>query len=130
MSLIVTLVPLEEGAALVAHGYTYLDVRSEAEFAEGRAVGAINVPWRRTAASGMVPNPDFIVEAEARFARDAKLLVACKANGRARAAAEALVEAGFVDVVVLRAGFDGIRDQFGRVVEAGWGGAGLPVESD
>ena len=124
------LVSLEEAQALLAIGYVCLDVRSEAEFSEGRARGAINVPWRRTAPSGMEPNPDFLTQSEAMFAHDTKLVVTCKANGRALAAAEVLASAGFVDVVVLRPGFDGLRDHFGSVVEPGWGRAGLPVESD
>ena len=41
-----------------------------------------------------------------------------------------LIEAGVLDASLLvdqRAGFGGVRDGFGKLVEAGWQGAGLPV---
>lgn len=120
---------IEEARALVAAGHSLVDVRSEPEFEEGRAAGAVNVPWRRMGATGIEPNPNFVHDVRQRFGADAKLVVYCKALGRARSAADALVRAGFAEVVVMHGGFDGVRDHFGRVVAPGWGRLGLPVES-
>jgi len=125
------LVSPEEAARLVGErGFALLDVRSEPEFAEARARSAVNVPWKRAAPSGLVQNTYFIDEVRARFVPEAGLVVYCRADGRSRPAAAALVAAGFADVVVLESGFDGLRDHFGRVVRPGWLAAGLPVERD
>jgi hypothetical protein len=43
-------------------------------------------------------------------------------------AAEALTADGYTHVIDQRAGFEGPRDAFGRVLEPGWSPAGLPVE--
>lgn len=125
----VPIVELDEAKARLMNGALYLDVRSEPEFEEGHADGAINVPWRRFGPQGMEPNPRFLEQIAARLTRDQSLVIGCKSNVRARAAADALSAAGFEDLVVLKVGFDGIRDQFGRVTEPGWGRVGLPVES-
>ena len=117
-----------EAFALLASGYVYVDVRSEPEFDEGRPRGAVNVPWRKFGVRGLEPNAAFVEDVRARFERDARIVVGCKFGDRARRAAAVLVEAGFNDVVVQRAGYDGVRDQFGRVLEAGWLGAGLPID--
>ncbi|MBI4365362.1 MAG: rhodanese-like domain-containing protein, partial [Deltaproteobacteria bacterium] len=39
------------------HGWTYLDVRSEQEFAAGHAKGAINIPQMHKALLGLKANP-------------------------------------------------------------------------
>src|SRR5687767_8384084 len=119
----------EEAKRLIDEdGYTYLDVRTEAEFAAGRPVGAKLVPFMFAGAAGMTPNPDFVKSVEAQFPKDTKLVVGCKAGGRSIKAATALVAAGFTNVIDQRAGFDGARDAFGKVTEPGWAPAGLPVE--
>ncbi len=117
-----------EAHDLMAAGYAYVDVRSAPEFSEGRPSGAINVEWRVVGAFGFEPNPRFVDEIRARFATDAPLVIGCKSGDRSFPAAEALVRAGFRNVVVARAGFDGVRDHFGRVVEPGWSRLGLPTE--
>lgn len=124
-----TLVLAGEAARLVAtESYALLDVRSEPEFAESHAAGAVNVPWKRAEATGLVHNTHFIDEVRARFGAGAPLVLYCRAEGRSRSAAAALAAAGFGAVVVVRGGWDGRRDHFGRVVEPGWLAAGLPVE--
>ena len=52
----------KEAKNLLENGYRYLDVRTEREFAEGHAEGAVNIP---IAGEGMVPNPDFVDVVEA-----------------------------------------------------------------
>jgi rhodanese-related sulfurtransferase len=113
---------------LLADGYVYVDVRSEPEFADGHPAGAYNVPLMHLGGGGMKPNPRFVEVMKASFPTNAKLVVGCKAGGRSLRAAEALLAAGYTDVVDQRAGWDGSRDAFGQLTEPGWGPAGLPSE--
>jgi rhodanese-related sulfurtransferase len=117
-----------EANAKLADGFTYVDVRTPEEFAAGHPAGAINVPIALAAPAGMAPNPDFTRVMTAAFAKDAKIVVGCKAGGRSLRAAQALVDAGFGNVIDQRAGWDGARDAFGQVTEPGWSKAGLPTE--
>lgn len=109
-------------------GYLYLDVRSEPEYAAGHPRGAQNLPIMHAGPAGMQPNPDFLAVAQALYPRDAKLILGCRSGQRSMRAAEVLINAGYTEVIDQRAGFDGPRDPFGKVLEAGWGPAGLPVE--
>jgi rhodanese-related sulfurtransferase len=118
----------QEAQALLAQGYVYVDVRSEQEFEEGHPEGAYNVPIAHMGGGGMTPNPKFSEVMNAHFAKDAKIVVGCKAGGRSLRAANVLLGEGFANVVDQRAGWDGARDAFGKVTEAGWGPAGLPSE--
>jgi rhodanese-related sulfurtransferase len=114
----------EETQALVAEGFVYVDVRTEAEFSAGHPPGALNVP----VSSKGVPNPDFVSVLESALGKDAKIVVGCGSGPRSRRAAEALARAGFTNVVDMPAGFAGGRDEFGRPLP-GWVQQGLPVES-
>ena len=116
-----------EAHALTRDGYVYVDVRTEQEFAQGHPAGAYNIPLMNQAASGMVPNPDFLKVVQRTFPADAKLVLGCRSGARSLRAAETLLGAGYSDIVDQRAGFDGPRDAFGATTEAGWGPAGLPV---
>ncbi len=117
-----------EAFAKMKEGFTYLDVRSEPEYAEGHPEGAFNVPLMHLGPGGMTPNTDFLRVVQATFARDAKLVLGCKTGGRSLRAAQALLEAGFTNIVEQRAGWDGARNPFGQVTEPGWSRVGLPVE--
>ncbi len=119
----------EEAATLMARGYTYVDVRSEGEWVEGHPSGSVNVPLLHAEAGGMRPNLEFLPAMLRRFPRDAALVLGCRAGVRSMQAAEILVAAGYTDVVEQRAGFEGRRDAFGQLVEAGWGRTGLPSTS-
>jgi rhodanese-related sulfurtransferase len=120
-----------ECAALIdARGYAYLDVRTEQEFAIEHAAGAYNVPWKLRGPSGQVDNPHFLAVVNAVFARDRGLIVGCHEGVRSRAAAAALVSAGFSRVVEQRAGHAGSRDAFGRRLDVGWAAAGLPCAAE
>ncbi len=118
----------EEAQQLLDDGYTFVDVRSEPEFEAGHVPGAINVPLLHRGPAGMTPNGDFLSVMERAFAKDRQLVIGCKAGGRSLKAAKQLVTAGYTDVIDLRTGWDGCRDEFGQV-EPGWGRKGLPVET-
>jgi rhodanese-related sulfurtransferase len=122
-----------EAYALQQKGYTYVDIRSSAEFENGHPAGALNVPLiEQDEESGMMlPNPDFVRVMQANFAPDAKLLVGCQSGGRSARAAQILATFGFADVSNVTGGFGGARDPMsGRIVDPGWAGSGLPVETD
>jgi rhodanese-related sulfurtransferase len=121
----------DDAAALMAQGWSYVDVRSVPEFAAGHPAGAWNVPLiHRVAGRGPVPNGEFLGVMERRFPRDARLVLGCASGGRSLRAAELLVAAGWTDVVDCLPGFDGARDMAGRLVARGWRDSGLPVETD
>lgn len=107
--------------------YAYLDVRSINEFEGGHPEGAYNIPLKHMLPGGMADNSDFLAVIEASFAKDARLIVACKAGGRSRTAKALLDAAGFEDVHDQFAGYSGARDEFGSTKEPGWQAAGLPM---
>jgi rhodanese-related sulfurtransferase len=118
----------QEALELTKTGWVYVDVRTEQEFADGHPAEAFNVPVANMAGGSMAPNPDFVSVMERAFGKDAKIVVGCKAGGRSLRAAQALVGAGFANVIDQRAGWDGARDPFGQL-EPGWSRVGLPVET-
>ena len=119
----------QEAAVLLGEGWSYLDVRSIPEFEQGHPTGAANVPLLHFQNGRMTPNPDFQRVVEANFAKDAKLVVGCKAGGRSLQAATLMEAAGYTNLVDMRGGFHGERDGFGRVSVAGWADEALPVET-
>ena len=127
----ITRVSAEEAKTLVEEqGYTYVDVRTEAEYAAGHPVGAVNVPFLFASPAGMQLNTEFMTVMEAMYAKDQQLLLACKAGGRSMGAARELTAAGYTNLIEMRPGYSGARDPFGRLIEAGWEACGLPVETE
>ena len=114
-----------EASQKLADGWTYVDVRTTQEFEAGHPAGALNVPIAHREG----PNPDFLRVMKASFPLDAKIVVGCKSGMRSARAAQALAAEGFTSILDQRAGWDGSRNPFGQVVEAGWVPAGLPHES-
>jgi rhodanese-related sulfurtransferase len=114
----------EEARTLLAAGHTYVDVRSEQEFAAGHPAGAVNVPVSQAG----VPNADFVAVMERAFEKDAALVVGCQSGGRSRRAVGLLAAAGFKNLSDMSAGFGGSRDAFGRATP-GWSQAGFPIET-
>lgn len=110
--------PTEAHGKMINEGFIYVDVRSSDEFCEGRPAGSINVPL----------DDQFVTAMEAKFEKHARIIVGCKAGGRSLRAAQALIAAGFSNVIDQRAGFDGARGPFGEVTEPGWARVGLPQE--
>ncbi|MCC6877837.1 MAG: rhodanese-like domain-containing protein [Sandaracinaceae bacterium] len=124
-------VTAEEAEALMRkENFVYVDVRSVPEFEQGHPKGAYNVPLMHMGAGGMEPNGDFVPVMEARFPKDAKLVLGCRSGGRSLRAAELLASHGYTSVIDQRAGWDGARDPFGRVVDAGWSQLKLPTSTD
>jgi rhodanese-related sulfurtransferase len=119
MSSLVRISPAEAHARMTDEGFTYVDVRTPEEFVEGRPAGSINVPL----------GDDFVRTMETKFAKDARIVVGCKAGGRSLRAANALLAAGFTNILDQRAGFDGARGPFGEVTEPGWSRSDLPQEA-
>lgn len=121
------LVSPEEAQHLLREGYTYVDVRSELEFAAGHPPGALNVPISRVEGDRLVDNPDFDAVMCTMFDVDDRLILGCHSGTRSRAAVKRLAGLGFRDLAELEYGFNGARDAFGRRLP-GWVQAGLPVE--
>jgi rhodanese-related sulfurtransferase len=126
--------PAEALRLMQEQGYVYLDVRTPEEFELGHPSHALNVPWQLAqlaAASGeRTANPRFLEVAERVLRGVNGAVIGCQSGRRSLAAAERLLEAGVLSASKLvdqRAGFGGVRDGFGKLVEAGWQGAGLPV---
>src|SRR5258707_15002042 len=86
-------------------GAPYLDVRSIPEFEQGHPVGALNVPLLHFQNGRMTPNPDFQRVVEANLAKDAKIVVGCKAGGRSLQAATLMEASGYTSVVDMRGGY-------------------------
>jgi rhodanese-related sulfurtransferase len=120
----------EADALIRNEDYVYVDVRSVPEFEQGHPTGAYNVPLMHMASGGMVPNADFMSVMQARFPKEQKLVVGCRSGGRSLRAAELLTSEGYLEIVDQRAGWDGARDPFGRVVDAGWSQSQLPIEAE
>jgi rhodanese-related sulfurtransferase len=109
----------------------YLDVRTEPEFAQGHATGAINVPVVFIKGPGQMElNGEFVDVVAKTLPREKKLVVGCLAGGRSQRACELLEAAGYADLTNVRGGFGGARDASGQIVVAGWRDAGLPVSTE
>jgi rhodanese-related sulfurtransferase len=107
-----------EAHSKMNEGYTYIDVRRPDEFAAGRPAGAVNVPL----------GDDFAARMSARYAKDAKLVLGCRAGIRSMQAARALLAAGFTNVLEMRTGWEATYGPFGEIKEPGWSRTGLPTE--
>jgi len=113
---------------MTTQGYTYVDVRTVAEFEAGHPQGAYNVPLMIDGPRGRGPNESLVPAVTATFpAKDQKLVVGCLAGPRAMRTAEMLAAAGYTNVVVCAAGWGGAADPFGRVTDPGWKASGLPT---
>jgi rhodanese-related sulfurtransferase len=120
----------QEAYALLAQGYLYLDVRTEAEFSTGHPAGAYNIPFQENTEHGLRDNPDFLRVVSASFEPEQKVIVGCQSGERSLHAAVKLLEAGYTHVVEQRAGYGGSRDPFGRVLDRGWRAQGLPCATE
>lgn len=117
-----------EALELMNQGHTYLDVRSESEFAQGHPAGAFNIPLVHGGPGWMQPNHDFLRVVRATFSKDTPLIVGCKTGSRSGRAAELLLAEGYHRVADQFAGWEGRRDSYGELTESGWQREGLPIE--
>ena len=121
--------PAEAHEKMKSESFTYVDVRTEAEFEAGHPEGAFNVPISHAGPAGLEPNADFLAVMEKTFAKDAALIVGCKAGGRSAKAQQVLGAAGFTRVLDQEGGWDGKKGTFGEQVTPGWARASLPTET-
>ena len=109
----------------------YIDVRTEAEFANGHPRGAVNIPVAfPDPGRGMMVNSDFVRVVETNFPREKKIILGCQAGPRSTSAASMLQQAGFQDLSNLLGGFGGMRDPTGKISAPGWASSGLPVSQE
>ncbi|MCC6745957.1 MAG: rhodanese-like domain-containing protein [Acidobacteria bacterium] len=125
-----TITPPDAKALHDAGGYHLVDVRTEGEFSEGHAVGAVNVPFAHAGPGGMQPNPDFLRTIQANFPPDANLVLNCKGGGRSARACALLAENGYSNLFNVDGGYVGRFDPSGKVVQPGWSMCDLPSTTD
>ena len=113
-------------------GYTYLDVRSEEEFAQGHVPGAVNIPVASSnpLGPGLVANPDFNNQVAAQFDKDSRIITARLRGGRSLKAAMMLTAEGYTGIVDMLGGDDAELDAFGNVVVEGWARRGFPTTTE
>ena len=113
-------------------GYTYLDVRSEEEFAQGHVPGAVNIPVASSnpLGPGLVANPDFNNQVAEQFEKDSRIITACLRGGRSLKAAMMLTAEGYTGIVDMLGGYDAELDAFGNVVVEGWARRGFPTTTE
>ena len=107
-----------------------VDVRSgeERKFV-GHVPGSVHVAW--ATGTSLTRNPRFVRELEAKFSKDAVLLLLCRSGKRSELAAEAATKAGFRNAFNVLEGFEGDRDaDQRRGTVDGWRWHGLPWLQD
>ena len=119
-----------EAKALLDDGWTYVDVRSESEFAEGHPPGAVNVPIIHFGGGGPRPNPDFLGVISRLYSTETRLVLGCKSGGRSARACQVLAGAGYIELANMDGGFYGAVSAMGALVQAGWSQSGLPTSTD
>lgn len=109
-----------------------VDVRTRAEYEfvghPDLPNGAPNIPvkfypdWRL--------NEDFVSKVKERFNENNRLVMICRSGGRAKAAAEILLGAGFNQVLYVTDSFEGKKDRNGHRTVDGWKVNRLPYTYD
>jgi len=102
-----SLYPEEAFAQMQNNGYTYIDVRTEGEYARGHVPDAILIPSHVNAPGGREPDPEaFVAEIQRRFPdRQSKLVLGCRSGVRSKSAASWLVELGYSSILDLEGGW-------------------------
>lgn len=106
-----------------------LDVRTTIEYGYvGHPVDAVHIPWQDAPDYAM--NPRFVAQVEATVGETNRpLLLLCRSGQRSFAAALALAQAGYTNVVNVAEGFEGDLDEYKhRGTRGGWRFHGLPWE--
>lgn len=130
MSQIQYLKPREAWQFMQDHPMSVLiDVRSKMEHAYvGHPCGAIHIPWKEAPTWAL--NHDFVPDVQKTVPdKDTPILLLCRSGQRSLAAANALRDAGYKNLVNIDEGFEGPLDQNKhRGTEGGWRFNGLPWE--
>ena len=105
-----------------------IDVRTRAEYEfvghPDLPGGVANIPlvfyddWR--------PNVNFVFDVEARYTKDATILIICRSGHRAETAAWELLKAGYLKIYFVFDSFEGSLDKDGHRTIDGWINNGLP----
>lgn len=119
---------VREAHQKMQEGWTYLDVRSAQEFADGHAKGAVNIPLMHKGLLGLKPNPEFVTQVETRIPQQTKLVIGCAVGGRSAKACDILLQQGYTQVANIDGGFVGKNDPATGERIKGWKEEGLPVE--
>jgi len=105
-----------------------IDVRTGAEYEfvghPDLPNGVPNIPLKFY--PGWETNTNFVKDVEARYSKDATLIMLCRSGGRAKAAAKLLLYAGFKKVLYMTDSFEGSNDEKGHRTVDGWKVNGLP----
>ncbi len=107
-----------------------VDVRTaeERKFV-GHVPGSLHVAW--ATGTGLIRNPRFVRDLEAKAPKDAVLLLLCRSGRRSVLAAEAATPAGFGSVFNILEGFEGEIDEHNRRGRrGGWRSHDLPWIQD
>lgn len=110
-------------------GSILIDVRSKMEFSYvGHPCGAIHIPWKE--APSWAVNHNFIPEVQKEVPdKSTPVLLLCRSGQRSLAAADALREVGYTNLVNIDEGFEGpLDDDKHRGTQGGWRYHGLPWE--
>jgi rhodanese-related sulfurtransferase len=91
-------VTAKDAKQLQDEGWTYVDVRTEAEFEGGHPPGSVNINF---AAS------NFLDVFKQRFTPDSKLIIGCQMGGRSARAGAALEAHGYTSLADNTQGFGG-----------------------
>ncbi|MGR9108027.1 MAG: rhodanese-like domain-containing protein [Gammaproteobacteria bacterium] len=106
-----------------------IDVRTIMEYSYvGHPPGAVHIAWQEPPAWSI--NPHFVSHVQRLVTdKDTPILLLCRSGQRSFAAATALLEAGYTDLVNVDEGFEGALDQNKhRSTRGGWRYHGLPWE--
>lgn len=112
-----TVSPDEAARAAKTGAAVLIDVRTEAEWAEGHPAGAANVPFEIWIRKRRQPNADFLPVVDAVFGKSARLLVCSHSDEHAARAADLLRAAGYSSVAEIAGGYEA------------WVARGLPTET-
>lgn len=120
--------PQEAFQKVEKEGFCYLDVRTEEEFAQGHAKGAVLVPIFVNTPAGRQPNPNFLIQVQVQFPPTTQLVIGCHSGARSAKACQLLAEKGYKNIFNIDGGFGGRVDpQTGKTIK-GWQALGLPCE--
>jgi rhodanese-related sulfurtransferase len=106
--------------------WSYVDVRTPIEFAQGHIAGAYNVPFKHGSVAGLSENPDFSLTMTRTFDRARPLIFGCHSGARAKAACAQVAALGYTTLAWHADSLAGSRDHFGRL-SPGWLAQGYEV---